>query len=298
MRPRVLGSLFAIAAALLGATACGGGEDDPPLLLEAVDSGETRSPVGFWGRVDCDKGREGGLTPAQQRITTGGDPHPPFGAASAEDSSFRRLTVYDGDDVFGERCELGLNDHFRGPTAFYEEGERYVTYVSLRLPGAVDIFDPDWRVVLQMKQAQPYNNPRQASIFDLQVRGGRWQLSSDDRRIWSAPAEPGLWTRFAFDVSYSQDPSKGSVQVRADLNGDGDFVDDLDGDGLFDEASDILRLQTLVPEKGGEAASGLAPGESIPSHLRAGIYQNESYPCPRSGPGCSVDVDNVQVIRL
>ena len=35
----------------------------------------------------------------------------------------------------------------------------------------------------------------------------------------------------------------------------------------------------------------------MPSHLRAGIYQNESYACPRSGVGCSVDVDNVQVLR-
>ena len=46
---------------------------------------------------------------------------------------------------------------------------------------------------------------------------------------------------------------------------------------------------------GGEP-DGLKPGQPIPSHLRAGIYHDPLIPCP-SPTGCSVDIDNVQVIR-
>ena len=288
-------AFFAAAGLLLAALVLIGAPartTDSALRVEASDTGTRRSPLAFWGSVDCARPRDRGLTPAHQRIATGGDTHPPEGADTPGDTSFRRLTVYDGDDVSGERCELGLNDNPHGPTVFYGEGERYVTYASLRLPEALDVDDPDWRVVLQMKQTQPYTNPRQASIFELQVRSGRWLALSDNRTIWSAPAEAGVWTRFRFDITYSQDPSMGSVQISVDLNGDGDY-----DDGALGEESELLRLQTLVPETLGGTASGLAAGESVPSHLRAGIYQNESYACPRSGVGCSVDVDNVQVLR-
>jgi hypothetical protein len=274
------------------------GESTPaePGTVVAADTAAAASPLPFWGRVDCEW-HDPPLTPAHQVIEAGGDSHPTAKGRPQGDYSFRRLTVYDGDDVFGERCELGLNDHRRGPTAFYREGDRYVTFASLRLPGDTDVNDPDWRVVLQMKQAQPYNNLEGASRFELQVRDGRWLAISDYRDLWSAPAQAGTWTRFRFDVTYSQDPARGSIQISADLNDDGDYVDDVDSDGSPDEESPHIRLATLLRETAGRSESGLAPGESVPSHLRAGIYQNQSFECPRTGPGCSVDIDNVQVLR-
>jgi hypothetical protein len=196
--------------------------------------------------------------------------------------AFRRLTVYDGDDVSGERCELGLNDRF-GPTAFYREGTRRITFISIRVPEDTPTSDL-FRVVYQNKQAQPYDSPEQASMLEMQVREGVWRLDVDYENVWKAPLEKGVWARFVFDVVYSQDPELGSVQVRADLN----------GDGRFEASSPSRNLATLRTESDGDV--GPPEGDPIPSHLRAGIYQDEGYLCPLGGRGCSIDIDNVQVL--
>jgi predicted ATPase len=57
------------------------------------------------------------------------------------------------------------------------------------------------------------------------------------------------------------------------------------------EQSPTIHVATLMPEVAG-GPSPYAPGQGIPSHLRAGIYQDPNYSCPT---GCSVDIDNVQV---
>jgi hypothetical protein len=40
----------------------------------------------------------------------------------------------------------------------------------------------------------------------------------------------------------------------------------------------------------------VGPGDPIPSHLRAGLYHNANIPCPAPS-GCSIDIDNVQVVK-
>jgi hypothetical protein len=94
-------------------------------------------------------------------------------------------------------------------------------------------------------------------------------------------------------VVYSPDPAVGSVSVAADLNGDGDM-----GDG--GERSPVIHLPTLRSEAGAENLDpdidGLAIGDPIPSHLRAGIYHDPAYNCP-APTGCSVDIDNVQIVK-
>lgn len=249
--------------------------------LVAEDTAASADPLPFWGQVDCAE-HPPGLTPAHQLVPDDGDPSRTATGARQGNSSFRRLTVYDGDDVSGERCELGLNDRL-GPTAFYDEGDRRITFISIRIPKET----PDgelFRNVYQNKQAQPYDSPEQASMLEMQVRDGVWRLDIDYRNVWKGPLEKGVWARFAFDVVYSQDPERGSVLVRADL----------DGDGVFEESSPRRHVATLRVESDGEV--GPSEGASIPSHLRAGIYQDEGYECPRSGRGCSVDIDNVQVL--
>jgi hypothetical protein len=95
-----------------------------------------------------------------------------------------------------------------------------------------------------------------------------------------------MWTRFAFDVVYSQNPEIGSIQVSVDLNGDGDFEDP-------NEHSPKMHAPTLATET--EPGYEIPPGGSIPSHLRAGIYHNTKFSCPRP-VGCSSNLDNLQVI--
>ena len=114
-----------------------------------------------------------------------------------------------------------------------------------------------------------------------QIFGGRLRLYNFDTRVWSIRApRHGVWVRYAFDVVYSTDPAKGSVKVYVDLNGDGDALD-------RGEQSPRIMMATL--------ARDTQTGAPIPDHLRIGIYHDSSIACPPPA-GCSVDVDNVQVV--
>jgi hypothetical protein len=250
----------------------------------ASDTVANPDPIPFWGKLDCASASR------QQVLGSGGDSHVMGTGSSQGNGAYRRMTVIDGDDVWGERCEAGLNDNQSGPTVFYHEGQRRATFVSIRLPNSWDVNDPDWRTVMQMKQAQPYYDSHMASMFEIQVRSGSWNVISDwSEPLWTAPARTGGWTRFGFDIVYSQNPAVGSITVYVDLNGDGDASDS-------GERSPTIRRPTLRMEASGGSGYPVAPGGSIPSHLRAGVYENPSYSCPPP-TGCYADYDNIQVVK-
>jgi Polysaccharide lyase len=252
------------------------------------DTGASENTASTWGAVECEE------EDRQQRRARGGDAHPFASGPPQGDRAFRRTSVLDGDDYYGERCELGKNDHREGPTTLYREGQRRATYASFRLARDFPLGVDSWQNVLQMKQAQPADGGGGTPVLSLKAFDGRWQLfHSDpgptevDLPIWSTPARVGVWTRFAFDVVYSIDSDRGSVKVYADVNGDGDFADP-------GEQSPTLITNTLKYETAGEADDGYAEGEPLASHLRAGVYHDPEIDCPDSG--CRVDVDNVQVL--
>lgn len=225
------------------------------------------------------------------------------------DPGFRRLSVHDGDNVWGERCEIANNNNRNGEDGgngtfqLYREGQHKLTTMRIRLPGSFPLDTPYWQSVGQMKQAQPADNGGGTPALALQVYEGKWQLhqststgpSSVTRPIWTAPATKGSWTRIAWDVTYSQDPSKGKIQMFVDLNGDGDANDG-------GERSPVLNTYTLKRETAtnsgdGVTDDGVAEGQSIPSHLRLGIYHDDRISCPPPG-GCSAEYDDVQVFRV
>jgi hypothetical protein len=251
----------------------------------ASDTASNANPIPFWGRIDCGIWPE--LNPSQAtRPETGGDTHLTATGIPQENEAFREMTVYDGDDVAGERCELGLNDMDSGPTSLFSEGMRRVTYFSERLPENFDLEGDDWQTVFQMKQDQPSVDNGGGPMIELQATRGQWILANDWDIRWTFPAQKNVWTRFAFDVVYSQDASKGSIQVSADLNDDGDFND-------ANERSPKIHTATLSTET--EPGYEIPPGGSIPSHIRAGIYHNTNFSCPRP-VGCSTQLDNLQVV--
>lgn len=248
--------------------------------LVGQDTASSADPVPFWGKIDCQTASR------HQHLTSGGDTHDTGLGSGQGNASFRRMTVQDGDNIWGERCELGENESY-GHTTLYHEGQRRVTYMSIRMGNGANPLDSDWRTVMQMKQAQSYRNPNLSPIIEMQVRNGAWTLRNSWSDIWTAPAQGDTWTRFGFDITYSADPSVGSMRMYVDLNGDGDSSD-------VNESSPTMHMATLRVETAGSGSSRYEVGQSIPDHLRAGIYQNGDYSCPT---GCSVDVDNVQIVK-
>lgn len=256
--------------------------------LIASDTAANPNPDPFWGRSYCANDQR------VQQFTSGGDSHLTLTGAPQGDSAFRRLTVLDGDDAFGERCELGW-DSLNGPTAFYHQGQHRLTAISIRLPTGFPLNAFSWQAVMQMKSVP--NNTTGTPVLELDAYGGRWRLrqslsrysASDSRELWSAPASLNFWTRFLFDVRYSDRKKRGYIRVGVDLNGDGDFADQ-------GELSRGLHTYTLKVQPPGPVLAGIKPGRPVPSHLRAGIYHDTAIPCP--GPvGCPVDIDNVEVMR-
>lgn len=254
-----------------------------------ADTAAVTNPLGLWRSIDCVN------TTRSAYVATGGDPAPTATGQSQGNSAYRQLTVLDGDFFYGERCELGknnLSDTFQ----LYREGERRITFASFRLPANFPLAINHWhQAVMQMKQTQPSNNGGGPPALALHAVNGQWELHRSDSpgpssratRIWSTPAQKGVWTRAAFDVTYSQDPALGRIKVYIDTNGDGDFNDP-------GEQSPTISTHTLKYETAG-SRNTVAVGASIPSHLRLGVYRGSDLDCPTAG--CSVQVDNVEVVK-
>jgi hypothetical protein len=255
----------------------------------ASDTASNPNPIPFWGGIACHTASR------HQQIGAGGDPRSTATGASQGNSAYRRMTVFDGDNYWGERCELAKNDQ-EGPVAFYHEGRRRVTYASFRLPSNFPTTSNKWQGVLQMKQAAPANNQAGTPVISLSAFRGEWSLwhsdagyTDEDFELWATPATNGIWTRVAIDAFYSADPNRGWIKVYIDRNGDGDFSDS-------GEQSPTFHTNTLKREIGSDTSDGLAAGDSIPSHLRVGMYHHADIPCPSSS-GCSVEADNIQVVK-
>jgi hypothetical protein len=257
----------------------------PPFLSDT--SGDPNFE-GFWGEIQCDNDQR------HQWMSTGGDSHPTITGEAQGNDAYRRVTVFDGDEFWGERCELG-DDSPKSPTTIYREGSHWITQMSVRLPTNFPLDQDMWQVIMQMKQTGAANSGG-TPVIELDAYDGAWRLrqslspraASDSRELWAAPLSTGRWTRFSFDMVYSRMPWRGSINVSVDLNGDSDFLDP-------GEQSGTMRTYTLKVELPGGDRDGVKPGTSIPSHLSAGVYHNEDYDCPS---GCYVDLDNVQLLRV
>ena len=257
--------------------------------ISAADTSAARRPRPIWGSIDCvSAGRH-------RRMRPGGDRDRQSDGARQRNRSFRRLRVFDGDDLFGERCELGRNDHLDGEgggdgtLALYGEGEHRITFASYRFPRGLPIKTSLWQTILQMKQAQPYSNANSDSVaLELQLSDQRIHLHNNWNRLWSSRRiQRNTWTRVALDVSYSAQPASGRVKLYVDANADGDARDRR-------EQSPSFQTATLKRETVSSPETGLVAGSSIPSHLRVGLYHDLGIRCKRPR-GCPIHVDNVQV---
>ena len=110
--------------------------DDDRLRLHAVksDTGSSADPESLWGSIDCASDSRASVVAERRRSAPDGH------RRATGNDAYRRLTVLDGDDVSGERCELGRNEWSYGSEGgegtfqLYREGERRITFASFRLP--------------------------------------------------------------------------------------------------------------------------------------------------------------------
>ena len=280
------------------------GASPAPCAVFTEDTAADPDPLPFWGAVECDLDDDPRRPSGEHRVTRGGDPAPTATGRGQGNDAYREIVTHNGDEYFGERCELGRNDYLEEPnTVFYREGDHLLTFVSVLLPDDFPLeTESTFQGVVQMKQTQPSDVGDEAPAIAMGAYQGRWQLFSsealpgggeNDRVIWSTPAGTGAWTRFVFDVVYSTDPERGRLAVYLDLNGDGDFADEDERSPVF---GDDEPIATLRPENGvASEGDALPPGSPVPSHLRVGLYHAPDIDCPARG--CRVGIDNVQVAR-
>lgn len=152
-------------------------------VVFAADSGKEADLLDFWGAVECDLDDEPAAGSGERVIPTGGDPQPTATGRPQGDDSYRLMVTQEGDDLAGERCEIGRNDYRIEPiTVFYREGDHLLTFISVFLPAGFPLdTESTFQGAVQMKQTQPSDVGDEAPPIALGTYQGRWQLFSADR---------------------------------------------------------------------------------------------------------------------
>ena len=149
-----------------------------------------------------------------------------------------------------------------------------------------------------MKQAGPQDSGTNTPVihFYAGTNGSSLTLAmtpqrGSDTNVWSsAPLQHNVWTRIAVDAFFPRTPRSVGSRFTSTPTGM--------GTSRTGEQSPMVHGQTLLRQltSGCSSSPCLNVGDSIPDHLRAGIYHDSAIPCPKPSPGCSDQIDNVQVL--
>lgn len=260
-----------------------------PLHADPMDVADV---VPQWGSIQA-------VSATRYTLQTSGSDLRPQGDETTAPTNYRRLSLTDGDNFSGERVEMGRNDWRYGIAGgsgtfmVYEPGQRYQTYFSMRLSADFPISNTNWQLVMQMKQAQPYTADGHSSpVIALQARQNQWQIITpahpEASPLWTAPAIVSRWTRFHWDITYSNNSAVASIRLRIDDRaGATDFVPQYDSGTMTGEA-------TLTDAVGAQSGFDwtFEDNQAIPSRLALGIYRNAII----TG-NTYIDVANVQVYQ-
>lgn len=239
-------------------------------------------------------------------VGSGGDTFTKLdGTASSQ--KYRAITVSDGDaSVIGsERAEMGHNAQSNSFTTnpawtFYRfrEGETFRIGYSLRNPtvGGLDASTSLFQLVSQFKQTGSAVNSGGTPVISHHLRGNEWRIyqsdspgaSENSSELWACPYVSNTWTRFIWDITFSQDDTIGALRLQVD-----------DGTNQYDSDDDLgagFNTYTLKYETTNGTYPNGGPnqtaGQSIPSHLRLGPYHDPSL------AGGTLHVANVQIATV
>jgi hypothetical protein len=235
------------------------------------DPGIDPNPENLWGNVECQ-----GDSRYDHHVTGGPDGGP-----------WRQMTVLDGDNFYGERCELGRNtkrygrssatDH-RGTFYLFRNGDRRIIDWYFKLMPGFPVTTQN-STIFQLKHTCPCDSitakpavqlmPKLPNL-DLRVPSNDTNPSLWDR--WSTPVQTGVWYHATFDITFHTTEAVGRVQLTID-----------DVDGVADaRSSPTLSLSTINRDDGMRS----------PDHLRMGHYRNTAI-----GGTSSVGLADVEVRR-
>jgi hypothetical protein len=168
-----------------------------------------------------------------------------------------RIELRDGDDSYGERCELGMGNPTRnGFPLFHQGDERWISF-QVYLPDDYPINAPSWNVFYQQKQLGSMGTP----VIAMEVNRGRFTLvnsnnngvSGDKYQLWNGPATANRWVWFTVHTKFSPDAATGSIELFGDLDGQG--------------------MKLLMPETHTYTMKQ-DNGQPVPVHARIGMYRD------------------------
>lgn len=179
-------------------------------------------------------------------------------ASGATSGRAYRFEVRDGDDSWGERCELGQGNPTRAGFPLFHSGqERWISF-QVYLPRDYPIATPRWNVINQLKQLGGLGTPALA----MQVTKRRFRLLSSSSpgdscctiERWSGPARRRRWVRFTLRVRFSPSSAAGRVALYGDLGG--------------------RRMRPLLRPTHTYTMKRDAEGRAVDSHVRIGLYRD------------------------
>ncbi|MEA2466473.1 MAG: hypothetical protein QOJ57_599 [Thermoleophilaceae bacterium] len=178
---------------------------------------------------------------------------------SAQGKRAYDVSIRDGDDSYGERCEIGMGNPGRsGFPEFTQGDERWISW-QVYLPDGYPIDTPYWQLFFQIHQRGDGGCPP----ISMGVEDGQFKMFKsarptyvvDTREMWAAPATGNRWVKFTLHIKNSTNPNEGFVELFGDLDGQG--------------------VKTLLPRTATHTMT-IDPngGGAMINHARVGIYRN------------------------
>ncbi len=179
---------------------------------------------------------------------------------SAQGRYAYRVDLHDGDDSFGERCEMAMGSPTKAGFPVFSSGEESWVAYQVYLPVGFPSDGYKYNEITQFKQV----NDLCAPALSLHVEEDQLQLfrSADNRGscggepVWTAPVKYGRWIKLLFHIGWSSEPSGGFVEVFGDI----------DGGGLY----------RLMPRTAMFTMKTDPLGRTLPVGARLGIYRDRA----------------------
>ena len=199
-----------------------------------------------------------------------------------------RIEVRDGDDSYGERCELEngntserrLHERLlfhRGQTAWIAFQTYLPADFSFAADGAPVSFPGDGGLLMQLKQLGSCGTPALGivtgkAVFAMRNSAGNGCESGSMKSLWTVPMVLGRWVRWLVHVKFDTDPESGFTATWYDPDGLGlrPIVPRVD----LGKPVEGNRIYTHTQKSPTDHPDPACPASDNCSHARIGIYRD------------------------